>query len=436
MKQLKKAIYIISALLFSGAFCACNKSTTVENHLLIIAEQDSLYGIWDITENDWLIPNKYEDLLSFTEGLAAFKKQGKWGFVDTTGKEVIPAMYEYLHGEGFIKGTAFIKSNGKWGMIDKSGKEILSPRFDAVRPYGEGYYTVILDEKENLISTDGKLFLPDWYTSVNRFCEGYASAETRISGDDAVGCIIDKKGRMNWHDSLFRNIYPFSGGTSMAILRNGFRNSIIDTSGKIIFAAAHNWIRIRKTGNDKRMYTVVTTTLNGSEKCGLFDPSGKMVLDTVYDELSDINEGLISFKKGDKWGVADSTGEIIVPGTFDDLTAFNEGYAIAYEKEKQGFIDKTGKWVIAPTFDDVNRFYNGLALVSIGDKEGVIDKNGKWVIPCEYHFLNYSVINGCLSFAKDGRTGIIDISGKELVKSRFDRVTTAAMKMKTGTMLN
>ena len=34
------------------------------------------------------IPFIYDDAISFSEGLAAVKKEGKWGFVDRNGKEL------------------------------------------------------------------------------------------------------------------------------------------------------------------------------------------------------------------------------------------------------------------------------------------------------------------------------------------------------------
>ena len=42
-----------------------------------------------------MITPQYEDADSFNEGLAAVKKDGKWGYIDETGKTVIPFEYDY-----------------------------------------------------------------------------------------------------------------------------------------------------------------------------------------------------------------------------------------------------------------------------------------------------------------------------------------------------
>ena len=57
---------------------------------------------------------------SFSEGLARVFLNGKWGFIDNTGREVIPCKLEYA--KNFCEGFAGVKLNGKWGFIDKTGR--------------------------------------------------------------------------------------------------------------------------------------------------------------------------------------------------------------------------------------------------------------------------------------------------------------------------
>ncbi|WP_197739841.1 WG repeat-containing protein [Pedobacter sp. BS3] len=72
-----------------------------------------------------VIPFKYEDadVNGFSGGLAPVKLNGKWGYVDTTGKEVIPFIYDLAY---YFKkdGKAKVMLNGNWIYIDKTGKEM------------------------------------------------------------------------------------------------------------------------------------------------------------------------------------------------------------------------------------------------------------------------------------------------------------------------
>ena len=71
------------------------------------------------------------------------KKDGKWGYIDPTGKEVVPCQYD---GAGsFSDGLAHVKKDGKWGLIDPNGKEAIPCEYDSAA-YGEGYFVLIKDE--------------------------------------------------------------------------------------------------------------------------------------------------------------------------------------------------------------------------------------------------------------------------------------------------
>lgn len=72
----------------------------------------------------------------FFEGLAAFKSQttGKWGFIDKTGKIVIPAHYEsvdkFCEGLAAVRFSATDAQSPKWGYIDRTGNVVIQPTFE------------------------------------------------------------------------------------------------------------------------------------------------------------------------------------------------------------------------------------------------------------------------------------------------------------------
>ena len=71
-----------------------------------------------------VIPLIYDNASCFSEGLAAVNKKGLWGFINSSGNEVIPFKYSYA--VSFYQGSGkVLKASGKWYYIDKSGKESL-----------------------------------------------------------------------------------------------------------------------------------------------------------------------------------------------------------------------------------------------------------------------------------------------------------------------
>ncbi len=68
-----------------------------------------------------LVEPAYEDAGSFSEGLAAVKKDGKWGYIDETGEAVIDFRYDYAG--RFSEGLAFVMRQDYGLIVDKTGKE-------------------------------------------------------------------------------------------------------------------------------------------------------------------------------------------------------------------------------------------------------------------------------------------------------------------------
>ena len=66
---------------------------------------------------------KYDDAWSFQEGRAKVKKNGKYGFIDINGTEVVPFIYDEAW--SFSEGRAEVKKDDKWGYVDLNGNEII-----------------------------------------------------------------------------------------------------------------------------------------------------------------------------------------------------------------------------------------------------------------------------------------------------------------------
>ncbi|EPZ6837230.1 WG repeat-containing protein, partial [Campylobacter coli] len=55
-----------------------------------------------------------------------------------------------------------------------------------------------------------------------------------------------------------------------------------------------------------------------------------------------------------KWGFIDKSGKIVIESKFDDAWYFREGLAAVELNGKYGFIDKSGKIIAKPEFDDID----------------------------------------------------------------------------------
>ncbi len=100
----------------------------------------SKYGLID-KNNKEVIPFTYEQMGNFSEGLVAVQKDGKWGYVDQENKPVIAINLDYEQVNDFYNGLAAVfdseqnSDNMKYGYIDKTGKLVIPMNF--TRAYWE-----------------------------------------------------------------------------------------------------------------------------------------------------------------------------------------------------------------------------------------------------------------------------------------------------------
>ncbi|MCI9414802.1 MAG: WG repeat-containing protein [Clostridiales bacterium] len=86
-----------------------------------------------------------QDGTPFADGIAAIKKDGKWGFLRSDGTELLPCQYEDAC--NFYKGTAAVKKDGKWGYIDQEGRELTDFVYEEARTVIDGKAWVKMDGK-------------------------------------------------------------------------------------------------------------------------------------------------------------------------------------------------------------------------------------------------------------------------------------------------
>lgn len=85
-------------------------------------------GVHMIDPNGSTYGDIYEDALLFNDNTyAAVEKDGKWGFVDTSGKMVLKN--EYDGARSFSNGLAAVKVDNLWGYIDLEGNMVIEPQF-------------------------------------------------------------------------------------------------------------------------------------------------------------------------------------------------------------------------------------------------------------------------------------------------------------------
>ncbi|MBD2702876.1 WG repeat-containing protein [Spirosoma sp. BT702] len=91
-------------------------------------------------KGEWVIPAQYELGMRFSEGVAAVKRSdGKgWQLIDLSGKSV-SGVLPYLFVGMFQEGLAGVESKDhRWGFIDKTGREVIPTEYATVTLFKNG----------------------------------------------------------------------------------------------------------------------------------------------------------------------------------------------------------------------------------------------------------------------------------------------------------
>ena len=150
-------------------------------------------------------------------------------------------------------------------------------------------------------------------------------------------------------------------------------------------------------------------------KGAFIDGTGKVVLQTEYEDVYNFSEGMAQVTSGGLYGFIDETGKTVVPLGYNEAKEFSEGLAAVrigdWDTGKCGFIDKTGKIVIPFEYEYAESFSEGLALVTKDGKSSFIDKTGKTVMSFNELCESFSDGRACV-YSSDGTANYIDKTGK------------------------
>ncbi|MCX6253689.1 MAG: WG repeat-containing protein [Bacteroidia bacterium] len=166
-------------------------------------KKDDKYGFVDVT-GKVLVPIIYDDALSFSEGLAIVKKEDKYGFVDINGKEVTPFIYDepeisimmkrirliqIIPAFRFSELGAWVTKDGKYGFMDVNGKLLIPIIYDDANSFSEDRAKVKKDNKYGYVDLNGNIMVPIIYDEGYDFSDGRAAVKK-----DNWWFFIDKNG--------------------------------------------------------------------------------------------------------------------------------------------------------------------------------------------------------------------------------------------------
>ena len=227
------------------------KTKAINNQIeQILTGYEQIEALENIDENDnvW-----------YEENILKVKKNGKYGLIDFTGKEVLQAEYDDITVLEGISNSILIKKGGKVGLANDNGSIIVEPEYTEIKnlgtTYKEGYITIAENGKYGVTSATKKQILENKYEEIAQiYLKDYYLVK-----EDGKQKLINSKGE--------------------TIIEEGFDEIKSYTSNGVIFVKDNLY--------------------------GEINSSGETAIEAKYQYLKEAKNGIYIAKQNDKYGIID-----------------------------------------------------------------------------------------------------------------------------------
>lgn len=417
--------------------------------LLQASRFQPLIGVID-SNGRVVISVNYERINPFFDGMAAVRKNGKWGYVNTEGKEVIPCEYRAVR--DFSEGLAAVQQKGRWGFINTSGAWVIKAQYSSAGDFKQGVAWVS-NGRYLYINPQGQQAITGIeFTRVNNFEDSLARVVVRGSGAGLLR--LDGSWQMqpkkNWE-----NIFPFDS-MGMAKVRVGKRYELVNRSGEQ--PSKKNYADIRSFKEGFAVMRPYIPGGRGNSRFGLIDLRGKVVIPPKYEQLGDVHNGRLWFYDKGRYGFLDTKGNVIAPAEYHKVMDFSDGKAVVYTEYKHsGVIDTAGNYLVRPlvskivslsegillvkqasdnffyvsedlkrmsaaNFNKAQAFQYGVAPVHNGKKWGLVNEQGMSVGSHKYQNVQPYNQQGLATVKVERWEGVVDLKGKIIIPPNYEYI--------------
>jgi hypothetical protein len=276
----------------------------------------------------------------FKNGLVPVRIAGKYGFVHKRGQVVIQPTFEFADtfSDGFAPVLSGEYPNKKWGFVDTSGKFVIPPTIgyetivEIPGPFSGGLARFYYGGKIGFLNRAGEVVIPALFEHACEFSDGRSG----VLGPHGEHMFIDVAGR-TVIGPLSSGIGCFSEGLAPVTSRPGYE--FLDTSGRVAIMTPPGVVFA--TEFSEGLAPVATKS-----SWGYINKKGQLVIACQFDYAGPFKEGLARVEIKQSWGYIDKSGKVVIPIQFTDAEDFSEGVGRVRSDNKYMFINSSGKTVL------------------------------------------------------------------------------------------
>jgi len=259
--------------------------------------------------------------------------------IDETGKTVFSLNYDYAatsYSEGMLvvgnggdwsaskEWDYRYYSGGKYGFVDTNGKEIVAPIYDYVEDFHDGIAVVWKDNRVGAIDKTGKVVVPIIYLSASE------------RGSEGLLCVCNEDGLWGYVDYTGKVVidfkYDWCSDFNEGYVNNSidYRWGLLDKTGKVAIPFEYDMVYECHEGLVAFSIFLDDGYFYVGEHTGYMDTSGRVIIDPVYDYFTDFSDGVAIVMKDNKYGIISKTS-IRFTGIPTASTVLVNGSPVAFD---------------------------------------------------------------------------------------------------------
>lgn len=340
-----------------------NKKTTVPNlgavvhnyeHTVVFKNDLGKTGLYDVNKRKLAIPFEYDEIDLTYPGYYRVRKSDRKGIADSTGKVVIPLIYEHI---GVTSGGINAYADSKYTIYDQKMRLLSETKFDGIMYSGQKGIIVKKEGKYGLMSIDGKTQTAIEYESMEVPEDHDLKFTIIIAKKNGKYGVMDFAGK-SYTDFIYDKIVPeslvFSESRSLEPVFNGYANQpnlyyyvqkngkwgLLDNDFKTMIAPSYEYFL------ESYDRTVLFARQNG--KWGMIETrTQKPLIPLIYDGPLEYKAGNYQVMQGNQYGLMNREGKYLVPlqsSTIDAELIYKGLWKLSNYKERSFyFIDYSGR---------------------------------------------------------------------------------------------
>ncbi len=305
---------------------------TESTDVFLIAVKNGKYGL--LKNNKVLIDYAYQGIeYDSTNNIFLLQRNSKYGVADINAKEIIPINYSSIEINGiYLKAY---RNENEYVFYDAQGNEIENSKYTTMLETSENNYYITVNEESlyGVINSEKKELIPNKYNYIEYlFGEFFIAAR-----DDGYLGVINTKDEV-----VVEFMYE--------VLQKIDDTNLVEA--KIL---KENKLELYGTNLEKICSIDNAIASKNDEYVEVYSEKETKYFDFNGNELTpqDIfkNNNLFASQKDGKWGFIDKQGNIVIDYIYDKVTQINEyGFGGIKQDGKWGVIDKEGNTIIEPTY--------------------------------------------------------------------------------------